>query len=144
MQIVVWNMSYGNYQKKLDLLWEKAAPDMAVLLEIDDKDWKAPADGVWEEHVDNHDHQRKQGIRIWHKTDITVKPLASPDLSQISIARAYSVEPTAGGKFDFEPFVFVAYWAVTPLKKPFRGWKYEHGMYELLSCCQEAFFPATF
>ena len=43
MQPVVWNMAYGNYQKKTDLLWEKAAPDMAVLLEINDRDWKAPA-----------------------------------------------------------------------------------------------------
>ena len=119
MQLVVWNMSYGNYQRKLDLLWEKAAPDMAVLLEIDDRDWEAPAGGVWEEHLNNHDHQRVQGIRIWHKTDITVKPLASPDLSQISIARAYSMAPAAGGTFDFEPFVFVAYWAVKPPKKRF-------------------------
>ena len=137
MQLVVWNMSYGNYQRKLDLLWEKAAPDMAVLLEIDDRDWEAPAGGVWEEHLNNLDRQRIQGIRIWHKTGITVKPLVSPDLSQISIARAYSVEPAAGGTFDFEPFVFVAYWAVKPQKKPFRGWNYEPGLYELLSRCQE-------
>ena len=139
MQLVVWNMSYGNYQKKLDLLWEKAAPDMAVLLEIDDRDWEAPAGGMWEEHLDNHDRLRVQGIRIWHKTDITVKPLVSPDLSQISIARAYSVAPAAGGTFDFKPFVFVAYWAVTPRKKPFRGWNYQLGLYELLSRCQDLF-----
>ena len=64
MQLAVWNMAYGNYQEKLNLLWKKAAPDMAVLLEIDDRDWEAPPDGVWEKHLDNHDHQRIQGIRI--------------------------------------------------------------------------------
>ena len=89
MQLAVWNMAYGNYQEKLDLLWKKAAPDMAVLLEIDDRDWKAPPDRVWEKHLDNHDHQCIQWIRIRHKTDITVKPLDSPDLSPVSIARPY-------------------------------------------------------
>lgn len=139
MQIVVWNMSYGNYQNKLNLLWGKAAPDLAVLLEIDDRDWNAPEDSVWEEHHNNHDHLRIQGIRIWHKMGITVKPLASPDLSQISIARAYRVEPTADGTFDFDPFTFVAYWALKPRKNPYRGWNYERGMIDLLMCCQDYF-----
>lgn len=133
MQLAVWNMAYGNYQEKLNLLWKKAAPDMAVLLEIDDRDWEAPPDGVWEKHLDNHDHQRIQGIRIWHKTDITVKPLDSPDLSPVSIARAYRVEPAAAGSLAFAPFDFVAYWAVTP------GKKYADGLVDLLTHCRSFF-----
>ena len=68
MQPVVWNMAYGNYQKKTDLLLEKAASDMTVLLEINDRDWKAPECGVWKEHLNNHDHQYMEKSRS-HQTD---------------------------------------------------------------------------
>ena len=97
MQPVVWNMAYGNYQKKTDLLWEKAAPDMAVLLEINDRDWKAPECGVWKEHLNNHDHQYMAKSRSHQADQVSLKKI----LRQIQFCRSFllytfrSIKPPA-------------------------------------------------
>ncbi len=134
MKLAVWNMCYGKFQAKLDLL-KKEEPDidMAVLSEIDNNEWNLP-DGKWEEFIPPLDHKSPRGIRVWHKENVILDTVALPDLSKISIARAYSVKSASG---DFAPFIFVAYWAVWPKELPYDN--YAAGLRDLLSSCRKLF-----
>ena len=133
MKLAVWNMYSGKFQMKLDLLKkEKPDIDMAVLLEINDKEWNLPG-GRWEEFIPPLDHSPR-GIRVWHKEDLILKPLSSPDLSKISLARAYSVKSASE---KFAPFTFIAYWAVKPKDLPYDS--YAAGLRDLLNSCRELF-----
>ena len=131
MRLVVWNMHHGKIREKLELLRREAKFDMAVLLEIDGSPQDA-RDGKWEDFVSSLDHESPRGIRIWHKPEVTVEQLKTPDLSGVSIARAYRVTPPAGVPFDF-----VAYWAVKPVKLPYGD--YAEGMRDLLPRCRGLF-----